>query len=499
MITQRRFVVPWRTILMAMPIGLLIGLIPWHWLLGAVLSALPLVHPVLGLGMLVLSVTAQDALRLPGDLTLTQIAVPLAFVGWALRMLAHPQRQLGLGRIGAAWGLFLTVLLVSTSLSVYGPVEGLKELWRWGVAFLAWLIAITSLRRPWHFVVVVGCLLAGPLINALIGLIQFATGDGPHAFRMVADLPYMRAYGTLGQPNSFAAYLNMAWPLGLALAVAVSRMAVTRLPNPSPSGEAGRKGFVRGQFSPLPGVRAGSSAFNAVPLALLLWIVTGILLAALAASFSRGAWIGAAFGLLGLLLALGGRGARLGLIIAGMLLLLIVGGTQFLPAPIAIRLESISGALRLFDPSTVTVTPANFAVVERMAQLWAGWKMFLTHPLLGVGPGNYTAAYQEFTAGPWFASRGHAHNYYLHIAAEAGLFGLAAYLILLGSIVRSLYHGLIHTHGILRRAVLIGICGIIAAMAGHNLFEHVYVLHMTIQIATAWGLGMVLVYWPEGT
>jgi len=119
--------------------------------------------------------------------------------------------------------------------------------------------------------------------------------------------------------------------------------------------------------------------------------------------------------------------------------------------------------------------------------------------LLGVGPGNYTAAYQEFTAGPWFASRGHAHNYYLHIAAEAGLFGLAAYLILLGSIVRSLYHGLIHTHGILRRAVLIGICGIIAAMAGHNLFEHVYVLHMTIQIATAWGLGMALVYWPEGT
>jgi hypothetical protein len=459
--------------------------------------------------LLVLSVTAQDALHVPGGLTLTQCAVPLAAMGWAVWVLAHPQRVLGLGRTSAAWGLFLTVLLLATSLSGYGPAEGLKELWRWCVAFLAWLIAVTSLRRPWHFVVVVVCLLAGPLANALLGLVQFVTGDGPRAFRMVADLPYMRAYGTLGQPNSFAVYLNMAWPLGLALALATTRIAVRRLitptPIPSPTGGEGRTGFSMGQFPLAPAWERGLGDEGKIPegflyvATLVLWMVTGILLAALVASFSRGAWLGAAIGVLGMLLAMGGRSARVGLAVAGLALLLLLGGTQFLPAPIATRLESITSAVQLFDPSTVAVTPANFAVVERMAQLWAGWKMFLAHPLLGVGPGNYTAAYQEFTAGPWFASRGHAHNYYLQIAAEAGVLGLVAYLILLGSIVRALYQGRRHTSDSMRRAILIGICGIIAATAGHGLFEHVYVLHMTIQAATIWGLGVALVRSSEGT
>jgi O-antigen ligase len=488
MITQYQPPLPWRRILALLPIGLLIGLLPWTWILGGVLIIVPLVHPILGLGLLVLSVTAQDALHVPGGLTLTQCAVPLAAMGWAVWVLAHPQRVLGLGRTSAAWGLFLMVLLLATSLSGYGPAEGLKELWRWCVAFLAWLIAVTSMRRPWHFVVVVVCLLAGPLANALLGLVQFVTGDGPRAFRMVADLPYMRAYGTLGQPNSFAVYLNMAWPLGLALALATTWVAVRRLITTNPQAEAVRQG----DNAPL----AEWLLFVA---ALVLWMVTGILLAALVASFSRGAWLGAAIGVLGMLLALGGRSARVGLVVAGLALLLLLGGTQFLPAPMATRLTSITSAVQLFDPSTVAVTPANFAVVERMAQLWAGWKMFLAHPLLGVGPGNYTAAYQEFTAGPWFASRGHAHNYYLQIAAEAGLLGLAAYLILLGSVVRTLYQGYSHTSAPMRRAILIGICGIIAATAGHGLFEHVYVLHMTIQAATVWGLGVALVRSSEGT
>jgi O-antigen ligase len=280
----------------------------------------------------------------------------------------------------------------------------------------------------------------------------------------------------------------MAWPLGLALALATTRVAVRRLITTNPQAEAVRQG----DNAPL----AEWLLFVA---ALVLWMVTGILLAALVASFSRGAWLGAAIGVLGMLLALGGRSARVGLVVAGLALLLLLGGTQFLPAPMATRLTSITSAVQLFDPSTVAVTPANFAVVERMAQLWAGWKMFLAHPLLGVGPGNYTAAYQEFTAGPWFASRGHAHNYYLQIAAEAGLLGLAAYLILLGSVVRTLYQGYSHTSAPMRRAILIGICGIIAATAGHGLFEHVYVLHMTIQAATVWGLGVALVRSSEGT
>jgi O-antigen ligase len=454
--------------------GLLIAALPWPWLLLATLGLLPLLNPVFGLALLVLSVTAQDSIMVAGGLTLTQAAAPLALAGWGIWWLARPARRLGLGRTAALWGIFLLTLLIATALSRYSSGEGIKELWRWGAAFLAWLLAATVVRRGWHVALVLGCLVAAPLANALIGLVQFLNGDGPRAFRIVADLPFVRAYGTIGQPNSFAGYINLGWPLVLALAVGVSLQAGTLL----------WRSRSTGVWRP---------ALAQALLASLLWVGLVVLLAALGASFSRGAWLGAAVGLVGMLVAAGGRPARIGVAatIAAGALLLAVGG-QVLPGPIADRLASITGAIRFFDPSSVSVTPANFAVVERMAQIWAGWRMFLSSPLVGIGPGGYTLAFQEFTSAPWFASRGHAHNYYLHLAAEAGLIGLASYLALIGAVIVDLRIALRHTTAPVLRAALIGICGMIAALVGHNLFEHVHVLHLSLQSAAAWGLAMAL-------
>lgn len=460
---------PWLVALAAA--GLLLAALPWAWLLLAVVGLLPLLNPVFGLALLLLSVTAQDTIRLAGGLTLTQAAAPLALAGWGIWWLARPARRLGLARPAALWGLFLLTLLIATTLSRYSSGEGLKELWRWGAAFLAWLIASTTVRRRWHVALVLGCLVGAPVANALIGLVQSLSGDGPRAFRIMADLPFVRAYGTIGQPNSFAGYMNLGWPLALALAVGVS-WQVAALLRQRPA--AWRQGL-------------GLAAVG-----VLLWAAAAALFAALGASFSRGAWIGAAAGMVGMVAAAGGRHARIGvaaLIAAGALL---IGGAQFLPAPLAGRLASIVGALSFFDPSSVSVTPANFAVVERMAQIWAGWRMFLSSPLVGVGPGSYTLAFQEYTSAPWFASRGHAHNYYLHLAAEAGLLGLAAYLALLGAVISDLRIALRHATAPVLRAALIGICGMIAALVGHNLFEHVHVLHLSLQSAAAWGLATAL-------
>src|SRR5207237_4979463 len=78
----------------------------------------------------------------------------------------------------------------------------------------------------------------------------------------------------------------------------------------------------------------------------------------------------------------------------------------------------------------------NFAVLEREAHWLAGLNMVSAHPFLGVGLGNFNVRFAEFTASPTFLiSQGHAHNYYIQVAAEAGLIGLAAYLLLLGAIV----------------------------------------------------------------
>jgi O-antigen ligase len=226
------------------------------------------------------------------------------------------------------------------------------------------------------------------------------------------------------------------------------------------------------------------------------WSATVLLLAALIASFSRGGWVGAGIGLLAMTIALGrpiARWAAAGL--AAGALLLALGGAGLLPQPIARRVASITRSVSIFDPGSVQVTDENFAVVERMAQLQAGWRMFVARPLVGVGPGNYNAAYSDFAVAPWYASRGHAHNYYLHMAAEAGAPGALAYLALLAGLSYQSLAALRRANGTFRRSVVVGCCGIIAATAGHNLFENLHVLSMGVQLAAVWGLIVVLANW----
>ncbi|HWQ13822.1 MAG TPA: O-antigen ligase family protein [Roseiflexaceae bacterium] len=484
------------------PMGLLVGI-------GLALAALlPLLNPVFGVYLAVLSVPAQELVTLPGGLSLTQAAVLTAAFGWAAHLVGGGGWGSGVGRAVSTstplpdpqplipWLVLLWALLLSASLTPYSRAEGLKETARWGVAFLVWLIAATTLRQRWEIYGLIGCLLAAPAANALIGLGQFASGDGPPTFRIAADLPYVRAYGTIGQPNSFAGYMNMAWPLAVATAIAQCTMQATWLG--------------RGN------VGAGILYFA---WCMLLFLVAAVLLAALLASFSRGAWLGAAAGVLGMAAALllrwandrrrfadhaptrgsassqrisptgrrsVGRSVGRWSLVVLTLIAVLIGATQALPAPIAARVASIGASVGVFDARTVEVTPENFAVVERMAHLQAGWRMLRARPLVGVGPGNFTPAYPDFALAPWYASRGHAHNFYLHIAAEAGALGLLAYLVLIGAVVAQAVRALRRSSGTGLYGAAVGCCGIIAAVAAHNLFENLHVLNMGIQLAGVW-------------
>ena len=125
-------------------------------------------------------------------------------------------------------------MLLALAFSPYSHAEALKEMLRWSEAFLIWLMVLALARRPWQIAGLIACLLLAPAAEALVGVTQFLTGDGPPSFRIAPTLPFVRAYGTIGQPNSFAGYMNMAWPLALALAVGATlvlwqrRVAVER-------------------------------------------------------------------------------------------------------------------------------------------------------------------------------------------------------------------------------------------------------------------------------
>lgn len=146
--------------------------------------------------------------------------------------------------------------------------------------------------------------------------------------------------------------------------------------------------------------------------------------------------------------------------------------TGALSPSIATRITSIADLLTPFDVRDVVPNPDNYAVVERMAMWQAGGNMFLSNPFFGVGIGNFDVTYNMFNAPQWIYSRGHAHNYYIHAAAETGLVGLTAYLLLVISVFVNGWKTARLTCDISLRYVAWGALGIVSAVMFHNLVEN---------------------------
>ena len=131
----------------------------------------------------------------------------------------------------------------------------------------------------------------------------------------------------------------------------------------------------------------------------------------------------------------------------------------------------------------------RFSKTERAAHWLAGVRMFAAHPLLGVGIGNYAAAYPAYHPRGWYASLEHAHNYYINIAAEAGIVGLTAYVLVAGTALWYSYAAIRRASDRVCRAAVLGVLGALVATSLHNLFDVLYVHGMVALL----GLMMVFV------
>ena len=442
-------------------VALIVGLPPMvaaGVIVGGIVLVGTLIDPVVGLYLTVASVIVQDIVPLPLGLTVTHAVGALALGAWLLAGLARREIRIEKTLL-VPWVLFLAALLLSAGLSHYNAVDSLKQVMRWLLAFLAFVITVATVTTPRRAMWLVIVIVAAGVLEALVGIRQYVLGAGP--FAIGAEI---RAYGTIGKPNTFAGFLNMVWPLGAAVAY----------------------GCLLQWWRERTTIRwllLGGAATGA----------TLIVLAGVAVSFSRGALVGSAAAILVLVVLVGGRRAVPLLVLLGVLGGVIVSQPTLLPDVLTKRVTSITDNLRIFDAGRVTVNDYNFAVVERMAHWQAGAGMFLAHPVLGVGPDNFNKAYPAFFVGRWSQSQGHAHNYYIHIAAEAGILGLATYLLLIGSVAALGWRALRLTRNTPWHMVALGGCGIIAAVQVHNVFENLHVLNFGIHLSAVWGLLAALV------
>jgi O-antigen ligase len=110
---------------------------------------------------------------------------------------------------------------------------------------------------------------------------------------------------------------------------------------------------------------------------------------------------------------------------------------------------------------------------------------------LGVGFGNYEAAYPRYALMRWPMALGHAHNYYLNLAAELGIVGLAAYALFWASAVWQLIR-LLRRLGPAERGVALGLLGAWTALAVHHLVDKLYVNNLYLLIGALLGAQQLL-------
>ncbi len=447
-----RRAVPYGQIIVGTVVAALVAVLPptlAFALLGAIgLGAVLLARPLIALYLLVFSIPYGSVRDLQAgglNITLTQV---LVFCGGAAVLM---QAAIA-GRLRIRWDawrrpllLFMLALILSTTQATDLKLS-IKELLKLGEWLLTYLLVLSYVDTPARLRRVLLLLVLAALSQGLLGLAQTVAHAGPTSFVRAGAL---RASGTFDQPNPFAGFLNFTLPLVLAGSITGVRV-VGRLTRPA--------------------------------------IV--ILGAALLASGSRGA-----------LLALIAAGAVMALVhaprtrillgLGGATLVGVVAGALIGVVPVSIT----TAVLDVFGVSNIDVanpTPRDWPTAERLAHQLAGLRMFADHPLLGVGIGNYPAAYARYQVAPvWANNLGHAHNYYINVAAEAGVVGLGAFVLVLVSafvIVTRLYR---RAADPVARTLALGVLGVLTTVAVHSFFDNMFVHEMEAQLALV--IGMVTV------
>ncbi len=350
--------------------------------LGVMVALVPIVTTnltALGIGPMPL---LYDVLELPRFLlsTLGALAV-IALWAWGARRSGTALRSnpalLALAAL-ALIAVLSTAFAADWRFSVLGQSERLEGAATWVVYALLFFVALQVVRGTRDLQALSYALVIPSALLALHGLAQTLGWD---PFSYVLESPGFdtrRAFATSGNPNFLAGLLVLALPIAVGLAARAARPA-------------------RSWW---------------------LWSCAGVIAAALFATFTRGAWLAAAFEILALALVfrrgvatLGRRGATA---LAGCALAVVA-----LAAATFGRGGETDVVARLTD-----ILAGSSA--ERVLAWEAAARAAAARPLLGYGPDSFLAAFRLHRPDAYAAQFGaggtinNAHNWPLNTAATLG-------------------------------------------------------------------------------
>ena len=128
---------------------------------------------------------------------------------------------------------------------------------------------------------------------------------------------------------------------------------------------------------------------------------------------------------------------------------------------------------RTLAVDTFATEQADRNVATRLVLWDMSWKMFLDHPLLGVGMGDYSAEAERRLAQRHVRTTVDSHNIYLQLLATRGLLGFIPFVAYVVVLVMSLWKlSRRATTGSLARHYAIGALGATAAVLVGALTEN---------------------------
>jgi O-antigen ligase len=100
------------------------------------------------------------------------------------------------------------------------------------------------------------------------------------------------------------------------------------------------------------------------------------------------------------------------------------------------RLSTLEGVTALSSSTTDSTDKPDSALIGRETENLAALHVFIDHPVTGVGPGVYFHDYSRDYANRlglrYLASERRGHSLYLEMAADTGIMGLTAFLVMVG-------------------------------------------------------------------
>jgi putative inorganic carbon (hco3(-)) transporter len=316
------------------------------------------------------------------------VAGAAAELAWSLWRDEPRSRELGV----ASWPL--AVFVVWTAASAFwadDATEAAIDLFFFILPFT--LLALALARLPWRDAApawLLGLLLGMAVLFAAVGTWQWAARDifwNQKVIRGNENSVLFRVNSLFWDPSIYGRFLVLAILAALVVLVCSRVRAVTS--------------------------RAGGAASL---------VVVAVLWVALVFTFSQSSFAALLAGLA--LLAVftwGARGAR------ALLALVVVAAAVALLAPPLERVRD-----QLFDPTSESV---NRATRGRSDLVTKGLRIGAEHPVIGVGVGNFTSAYQErFNAGT--ARVPASHTTPVTVFAETGVVGLVLFGWLVVAVAR---------------------------------------------------------------